>query len=394
MKLISVVTPCYNEEENVVPLHEAVKAVFATLPQYAYEHIYIDNASRDTTAAKLRQLARQDPSVKIILNTRNFGHIRSPYHGLLQGAGDAVILMASDFQDPPANIPDFLKKWEEGYKIVLGIKATSEESALMFALRTGYYKLVSGLSNIELVQHATGFGLYDQSVVRTLRKIDDPYPYGRGLIADLGYESAKIVFHQPRRRRGITKNNFYTLYDMAMLGIVNHTRVPLRLATMAGFLMSGLSLLLALAYLIVKLVFWNYIPFGWAPVLISMFFFSSVQLFFIGLLGEYIGTILTQVQKRPLVIEKERINFDTPQIPTIPDQTAVTLPPPGAGSDAGVGAAGSARDNGSGNSTIAAGADATGAESTAAAEFAPVGAVDSSPAPRESAPIAASGYQA
>jgi glycosyltransferase involved in cell wall biosynthesis len=308
-KMISIVSPCFNEEDNVEALHEAVKKVFEGLPGYTFEHIFIDNASRDQTQAILRKMAAADPTVKAIFNTRNFGHIRSPYHGLLQAGGDAAILMAADFQDPPALVPELVKKWEEGFKVVLAVKSQSEESPLMFAIRKVYYRLVSRLSEIKLVKNYTGFGLYDRVVIQTLRQVDDPYPYFRGLIMDIGYEAAQLTFTQPTRRRGITKNNFYTLYDMAMLGITNHSKVPLRVATMAGFAMSGLSLLVALAYLAAKLIFWDVFVMGTAPVLIGLFFFSSVQLFFIGLLGEYIGSIHTQVLKRPLVIEKERLNF-------------------------------------------------------------------------------------
>jgi glycosyltransferase involved in cell wall biosynthesis len=312
-KRVTVMTPTYNEEENVRELYLAVKEVFASLPQYAYEHLFIDNASKDATATILKEIARENKNVKVILNARNFGQIRSPYHALLQARGDAVVTLVADFQDPPTMIPEFLKHWEEGFKIVLGVKAEAEESALMYALRTLYYNTVKKLSDVELTQHVTGFGLYDQQVIEILRKIDDPYPYGRGLIADIGFESYKIPYKQPLRRRGVTKNNFYTLYDLAMLGFTNHTKVPLRLATMAGFLFSGLSLLVALGYFVYKLLFWNTFSLGIAPVVVGLFFFSSVQLFFIGVLGEYIGAIHTQVQKRPLVIEKERINFEVPQ---------------------------------------------------------------------------------
>jgi glycosyltransferase involved in cell wall biosynthesis len=308
-KHITVVTPCYNEVENVRELYVAIKEVFNGLPQYEYDHIYIDNASTDRTAEILREIAAEDPNVKVIINARNFGHVRSPYHGFLQAKGDAVIVMASDFQDPPALIPDFLRRWEEGFKVVVGVKVESEESGLMYALRSIYYGLAAKLAEIELMQHVTGFGLFDRRVIEILRQIDDPYPYARGLIADIGLDCCKIPYRQPQRRRGITKNNFYTLYDVAMLGITNHSKVPLRVATMAGFLMSGMSLSLALAYLVLKLLFWNWLTAGVAPILISLFFFSSVQLFFIGILGEYLGAIHTQVQKRPLVIEKERINF-------------------------------------------------------------------------------------
>lgn len=309
MKHISIVTPCYNEQDNVRNLYESVKKIFAELGNYTYEHIFIDNASKDRTVAVLKEIAAEDQNVKVIVNARNFGHIRSPYHALLQATGDAVIAMASDFQDPPALIPDFLKKWEEGCKIVLGVKTESDETWPMFVVRAAYYRLVARLSDVELVRNFTGFGLYDRQVIEVLRQIDDPYPYFRGLIADIGFESYKISFRQPTRKRGITKNNFYTLYDLAMLGITNHSKVPLRLATMAGFVMSALSLLAAFGYFVAKLLFWEWLTAGIAPLIISLFFFSSVQLFFIGILGEYIGAIHTQVQKRPLVVEKERINF-------------------------------------------------------------------------------------
>jgi polyisoprenyl-phosphate glycosyltransferase len=308
-KHITVITPCYNEVENVRELYNAIRQVFAGLPQYTYDLIYIDNASKDGTADVLRDLAAEDPNVKVIINARNFGQIRSPYHAFLQAEGDAVITMASDFQDPPTLIPDFVRRWEEGYKIVVGVKVESEEGRLMYALRSIYYGMAAKLADIELMQHVTGFGLYDRRVVEILRQIDDPYPYGRGLIADIGLDCCKVPYRQPQRRRGITKNNFYTLYDYAMLGITNHSKLPLRVATMAGFVMSAAGLCLAFAYLVAKLLFWNWLNAGVAPILISLFFFSSVQLFFIGIIGEYLGAIHTQVQKRPLVIEKERINF-------------------------------------------------------------------------------------
>lgn len=308
-KHIGVVTPCYNEVENVRELHSAIRAVFDGLPQYTYTHLYIDNASTDGTPAALRGVAADDPNVRVILNARNFGHIRSPFHGLLQADGDAVVIMASDFQDPPSMIPEFLARWEQGVPIVIGVKTEAEESRLMWGLRSVYYGLVARLSDVELMQHVTGFGLYDRRVVEILREIDDPYPYFRGLIADIGLANAKIPYKQPKRRRGITKNNFYTLYDMAMLGVTNHSKVPLRVATMTGFLMSAMSLVTAFAYLAAKLMFWHWFSVGVAPLLISLFFFMSVQLFFIGVIGEYIGAIHTQVQKRPRVIERERINF-------------------------------------------------------------------------------------
>jgi glycosyltransferase involved in cell wall biosynthesis len=308
--LISVMTPCYNEEENVEECYRQVKEVFAGLGKYRYEHIFIDNASKDGTRAILRRLAAEDKNVKVIFNARNFGHIRSPYYALLQCRGDAVIPFVADLQDPIALIPQFLAKWEEGYKIVMGVKVRSKESPAMFMLRKFYYNLVRRLSEIELTGNFYGFGLYDRRVIEILRKIDEPYPYFRGLVADIGFPPARIEYVQPRRERGITKNNFYTLYDLAMLGITNHSKVPLRIATFSGFCLASVSLLVALIYGAYKLLFWNNFQVGIAPLVIGIFFFGAVQLFFTGILGEYIGAIHTQVQKRPLVIESERINFD------------------------------------------------------------------------------------
>lgn len=309
MKHITIVTPCFNELENVEPLHDQIAAVMASLPNYTYDHLYIDNASTDGTDAILRRLAAQDPRVRVIFNTRNFGHIRSPYHGLLQGEGDAVICMASDLQDPPALIPQFIARWEEGYKVVMGVKSRSQETPLFYFLRTAYYRILHSLSDVDLIEHFTGFGLYDRTVIQTLRQIRDPYPYFRGLIAELGYKKAIIPFEQPRRVRGLTKNNFYTLYDMAMLGLTNYSKVPLRMATMLGFGSALVSFLVGLAYLIYKLIAWQNFSLGLAPVIVGLFFFGSVQLIFLGILGEYIGAIYTQVLNRPLVIEQERINF-------------------------------------------------------------------------------------
>jgi len=309
MPLISIVSPCYNEEANVAEVYRLVKEVFAGLPDYKYEHIFIDNASKDRTVPTLREIARKDKNVKIIINTRNFGPVRSPFYGFLQSRGDATIPFSSDLQDPPWLINEFIKKWEEGYKVVLGVKKSSEESTAMFAVRKVYYKLINSIAEIELVKNATGVGLYDKTVIDILKTIADPYPYFRGLISDLGFESAKVYYDQPSRKRGFSKHNFYSLYDIAMLGITNHSKIPLRLATIFGFGISIVSLIVALAYLIAKLVLWNRFTLGTAPIVIGLFFFSSVQLFFIGIIGEYIGSIHTQVLKRPLVIEKERINF-------------------------------------------------------------------------------------
>lgn len=311
MPLLTILTACFNEEGNVRELHARVLAVMQSLPDYDFDHLFIDNASTDGTVPILRELAAADKRVRVIVNTRNFGHIRSPFHGFLQARGDAVISLVADLQDPPDLIPEFVRKWEEGYKVVIGVKAGSRESWLMARTRRFYYRLVGKLSSdVELVGNFTGFGLYDRDVIEQFRSTGEQYPYFRGLVSDFGYQRAEIPYVQPPRFKGRTKNNFFSLYDMAMLGITNHSKVPLRLATMAGFAISVLSLVVALGYLIAKLLFWDQLQLGLAPLLIGIYFFGAVQLFFIGVLGEYIGAIHTQVHKRPLVVEKERINFD------------------------------------------------------------------------------------
>jgi glycosyltransferase involved in cell wall biosynthesis len=309
MKLISVVTPCYNEEENVEEIYQQIKAVFADLKNYRYEHIYIDNASSDKTVSILRALALKDSNVKVIVNARNFGHIRSPFHAMLQAEGEAVVLMASDLQDPPALILDFINQWEAGFKVVVGVKPASQEAFPMVAIRRAYYDFITKIADMRLIKNFTGFGLYDRSVMDVLRKIDDAYPYFRGLISEIGFPVAQIPFEQPARARGITKNNFYTLYDMAILGITTHSKLPIRIATLGGFFFAVLSFIGAIVFLILKLALWNHFPVGVAPILIGMFFLASIQLFFIGILGEYVLSIHTQTLRRPLVVESERINF-------------------------------------------------------------------------------------
>ena len=273
----------------------------------------IDNHSVDQTVQRIKAMAAQDRRIKLIVNMRNFGHTRSPMHALLQAQGDVVIGLASDLQDPPELIPEFLARWRQGFLVVAGVKSKSQDSFLMKRVRGSYYRFLGGISEVPLIKDFTGFGLYDRRVMDEIRKLDDPYPYFRGLISELGFPVAEVPFEKPARARGITSNNFYTLYDTAMLGITTHSRVPIRLATMAGFLLAGLSLLVSLTYLVLKVIFWNRFVLGEAPILIGIFFFASVQLFFIGLMGEYIGAIHTQVLKRPLVVELERVNFDEPQ---------------------------------------------------------------------------------
>lgn len=310
MKTISLVSGTYNEVENVEELLRGVWAAVEPLRgKYEFEYILINNDSTDGTQDLLRKLAAADKRIKVILNMRNFGHLRSPLHALFQTRGDAIIALASDLQDPPELIPKFIEEWEQGFRLALGVKNESEESPLFFLVRKAYYELVSSLSNVKLLKNVTGFGLYDRQVIDLLKNLDDPYPYVRGIICDFGFPVAQIPFVQPSRKRGFTKNNFYLLYDLAMLGVTSFSKVPLRLATMAGFAASFFSFLAGLAYLIYKLLFWQSFSLGVAPMVIGVFFLGSVQLFFIGILGEYIGAIHTRVHKRPLVVEKERINF-------------------------------------------------------------------------------------
>jgi polyisoprenyl-phosphate glycosyltransferase len=311
MKLISIVTPCYNEAENVSELAIRVRKIMEQeLSRYAYEHIFIDNASTDSTVSELRKLTSSDKRIKVIINSRNFGHIRSPVYGMFQAKGDAVLSMASDFQDPPEMILEFIREWESGHEIVLAIKKSSEEHKLMFKIRELYYGILSRLSEIEIFKNSTGFGLYDKKVIDALRTMNDPYPFFRGMIAEVGFRVAKLEFNQPVRIKGVTKNNFYTLYDLGILGIINNSKVPLRMAIFMGVILGVLSLLTAAGYFFAKLFYWDEISLGIAPLVISSFFMFSILLFFIGLIGEYIGAIYTQVMARPLVFEQERINFD------------------------------------------------------------------------------------
>jgi len=308
-KQVTIVAACYNEEENVEILYKKLTAIFAQLEHYQFELLFIDNASQDATVSILRRLATDDARVKVIVNARNFGHIRSPYHALLQTNADATILIASDLQDPPECIFEFIKKWEEGAKIVVAVKDKSDESKIMFMLRKSFYAFVTKIADVSLIKNFTGFGLYDRHFIQILKSLPEPYPYFRGLISELGYDIVQIPFHQPIRERGKSSNNFYTLYDMAILGITSHSKIPIRLATMAGTFFAFLSLMASFLFLILKLVFWNSFQMGIAPILIGFFFLFSIQLLFIGLLGEYISFIHTRLMNRPLVIERERINF-------------------------------------------------------------------------------------
>ena len=323
MKKISVFIPCYNEKENVGPISQAVTGILEKeLPQYDYELVFIDNDSTDGTRDIIRGLCRENPRIKAIFNARNFGQFNSPYYGMLQVTGDCVIEMVADFQDPVELIPQYVHEWEKGYKIVIGIKTSSQENRIMYWLRSCYYRTIKKLSDVEQIEHFTGSGLYDREFIEILRRLDDPTPFLRGIVAELGYKRKEIPYEQPRRRAGKTHNNFYKLYDAAMLSVTSYTKAGLRLATIFGSLCAGLSLAVALVYLVMKLIWWDRFPAGMAPMLIGMLFLGSIQLFFIGLLGEYIMSINQRVMKRPLVIEEERINMDAAPLRTEEDGKA------------------------------------------------------------------------
>lgn len=309
MKTISIVTACYNEEANVDELYRRIADVMRRIGRYRYEHIFIDNCSTDRTVEFIKRLAAHDTNVRLIVNARNFGHIRSPIHAIYQARGDAIVGMASDLQDPPELIEEFIREWESGYSMVLAIKSGTDEPPLTSWARKKYYRLVNRLSATNTFENFTGFGLYDRRVIDLVKSFGDPYPYFRGMIAEIGLPHKSIPFHQPTRKRGVTKNNFYTLYDLAMLGITNHSKVPLRLATSCGFVSALLCALAGVGYFVYKLLFWDRFSVGVAPIVIGIFFFGSIQLISIGILGEYLGAIHTQVQQRPLVVELERVNF-------------------------------------------------------------------------------------
>lgn len=311
MKKVSVMLPCYNEEENVVPMYQEIAKEFEKYKdKYELELLYIDNDSTDRTRELLRELCAKDKRVKAIFNAKNFGQFNSPYYGMLQVTGDCVITMVCDFQDPIDLIPQYLAAWEEGYKIVVGIKTSSKEKKMIYWIRSLYYKMIKKFSDVEQIEHFTGSGLYDRKFIEVLRQLKDPSPFLRGIVAELGYKRKEITYEQPLRRAGKTKNNFYTLYDAAMLSFTSYTKIGLRLCTFMGLICSALSALIGFVYLILKLIYWNNFPAGMAPVLIGIFMLGSVQLIFIGFLGEYILSINQRVMNRPLVIEEERINFE------------------------------------------------------------------------------------
>ena len=310
-KTISVVIPCYNEEENVEAICNAVRSTLKTeCADYAYEILFIDNCSQDATREKIAALCAEDKGVKAIFNAKNFGQFNSPYHAILESTGDCTILMAADFQDPVELLPVFVREWENGYKIVCGIKTASKENGFVYFLRSCYYKAIKKMSSVEQIEHFTGFGLYDKSFVQVLRDLKEPTPFLRGIVAELGYARKEIPYTQPQRRAGKTHNNWYSLYDAAMLSFTSYTKVGLRMATFAGFVVAGLSFVIALVYLVMKLVYWDRFLAGSAPMIISTCFLGGVQLFFIGLLGEYIMNMNARIMNRPLVVEEKRLNFD------------------------------------------------------------------------------------
>lgn len=326
MKKVSVLVPCYNEEENVVPLSVAIINQFEELlPNYDYEIVFIDNDSKDATREKLADLCAGNKKIKAIFNAKNFGQFNSPYYGICQTTGDCTILMAADFQDPVEMIPKLVAEWEAGYKIVSAIKTSSKENPIMRFFRTCYYKTIKRMSDIEQIEHFTGFGLYDKSFVTVMRDLKDPMPFLRGIVAELGFKRKEIPYEQPKRRAGKTSNNFYKLYDAAMLSFTSYTKIGMRLASIFGFFISMISITIAMVYLVMKLIYWDSFVMGNAPTLIGMFALGGVQLFFIGLLGEYIMSINTRVMNRPLVIEERRLNFDETQAnEQIEDKTFIT----------------------------------------------------------------------
>jgi glycosyltransferase involved in cell wall biosynthesis len=310
-KLITIVSPCYNEEENIIELYRRICDVTSGIKGYEFEFLFIDNCSVDRTPAILRELASTDPRVRVILNMRNFGHIRSPYWGLLQSRGDASIYLASDLQDPPELIPQFIAEWEKGWRVIMMTKPDSDTNLLMHCLRKLYYRILDRVSDFRIVRDATGFGLYDKAVLDEVRRINDPYPFFRGLICELGFPVRTLEFNQPRRKRGISKNNFYSLYDTAMLGLTSHSLVPIRIAGFLGLAIAVGCIFTSFAYLILKLIYWESFPLGVAPLVIGIFFLFGLMFAFLGVLGEYIGSIHIYVRNRPIVVERERINFDS-----------------------------------------------------------------------------------
>ncbi len=310
-KTISVMIPCYNEEENARPIYEAVRDEFIkNLPEYNYEILFIDNKSKDNTRAVIEEICKEDKNVKAIFNSKNFGQFNSPYYGILNTSGDCTVTICADFQDPVELIPVFVKEWEKGYKIVIGRKTKSQENKLVYFLRGCYYKIIRKMSSVEMIEQFTGFGLYDKSFVNTMRELNDPIPFIRGIVAELGPERKEVEYEQPKRRAGKTSNNWYSLFDAAMLSFTSYTKVGMRIAEFFGFFIAAISFLIGIGFLIAKLIYWDSFAAGYAPIIITVFFMGGIQLAFLGFIGEYILSINTRVMNRPLVIEEKRINFE------------------------------------------------------------------------------------
>jgi glycosyltransferase involved in cell wall biosynthesis len=307
-KLISIVTPTFNEELNIERLCLKISEQMSQL-NYDYEHLIIDNDSKDKTQEIIKKLCKQDKRIKAIFNAKNFGHLRSPFYGFLQSKGEAVIYVASDFQDPIELIPDLIQKWSQGHEVVLLQKNSSDENFFMNFLRKLFYKFINLLSDVDLTINTTGSGIFDKKIINILKSIDEPYPYFRGLVSEISSKVETISFNQPKRKYGKSKNNFYTLYDVAMLGIIKHSKIPLRITTILGFVCSVISLIVGLFFFIYKILYWNSFQLGMAPIIIGIFFGIAIQVFLLGIIGEYVGFILTHSRKMPLVIERERINF-------------------------------------------------------------------------------------
>lgn len=313
MKKISVLIPCYNEVDNVEPMANALSKIFTEeLPKYDYEIVFIDNASTDGTRDLLEVLCHKNEKVKAIFNVTNFGQFNSPFHGMCECHGDAVINIACDFQEPPELIVELVKKWEEGHKIVCAVKTKSKENPIVYALRSIYYRLIKNMSSVRIIEQFSGFALYDKSFIKLMRKLDDPLPFMRGIVAEYGegFNMTTVEFEQQKRTAGKTKNNFYSLYDAAMLSFTSYTKVGLRLATFLGFFIAGFSFIVGMVYLVYKLVKWNQFNAGLAPLTVGIFFLGGIVMIFLGLLGEYILNINTRVIHRPIVVEERRIGWE------------------------------------------------------------------------------------
>ena len=312
MKTVSFMIPTFNERENIGPITKAIiEEVSTNLPDYDYEIVVIDNCSTDGTRDVIRSLCAQNPKIKAVLNVTNFGQFNSPFHGICQTTGDCTISIVADFQEPVSLIPTLVHKWEEGHKVVLGVKSSSKENGFIYFLRTCYYKLIRNMSSVKMIEHFSGYGLYDKTFVQLMRELDDPIPFLRGIVAEYGegFNMIEVEYEQEKRRSGKSSNNFYSLYDAAMLSFTSYTKVGLRLATLIGFVAGIISFIVAIVYLVLKLKYWNTFSAGYAPMTIGIFLLGSLQLFFIGFLGEYVLNINARVIHRPVVVEEERINF-------------------------------------------------------------------------------------